>query len=192
VKIIEATDSVLPTIDECTILDHGSYGEIIVKGDVVTRAYDGNEEQNLVSKIKDGDGFWHRIGDVGYLDTQDRLWFCGRKAHRVFSRIGVLYTICCEALINNHPDVFRSALVGINTGQEYQTAVIVIELHKPLERQMEDIVIEIEKFAAAHPMLEPIEYVLVHESFPVDIRHNAKIFREELSVWAQQQVQKRL
>jgi acyl-coenzyme A synthetase/AMP-(fatty) acid ligase len=192
VKIINATDSVLPTIDQCIILEPGSCGEIIVKGDVVTRAYDGDEAQNLVSKIQDADGFWHRIGDVGYLDRQDRLWFCGRKAHRVFSRTGVLYTICCEALINNHPDVFRSALVGINSGQDYQTAVIVIELHKPLERKAEDIVTEIEKIAAAHPMLEPIEHVLIHESFPVDIRHNAKIFREKLSAWAQQQVQKRL
>ena len=191
VKIIEATDSVLPTIDECAILDPGCCGEIIVKGDVVTRAYDGNEAQNLASKIGDGDGFWHRIGDVGYLDSQNRLWFCGRKAHRVFGRTGVMYTICCEALVNKHPDVYRSALVGVDSGQEYQTAVMVIELHKPCARQQEDIVAEVEKICAAHPMLETIEHVLVHRSFPVDIRHNAKIFREKLSGWAQQQVERK-
>ncbi|NNK14590.1 MAG: peptide synthase, partial [Desulfofustis sp.] len=157
---------------------------------VVTRAYDGNHAQNLVSKVEDGDDFWHRIGDVGYLDTQDRLWFCGRKAHRVFSRNGIMYTICCEALINNHPDVFRSALVGIDSDQEYQKAIIIIELHKQSKRQVEDIVTEVKEICAAHPMLETIEHVLVHDSFPVDIRHNAKIFREKLSVWAQQQVQK--
>ncbi|MBT8344660.1 MAG: AMP-binding protein [Desulfofustis sp.] len=189
-KIIESTDTSLSTIDECSVLDPGSCGEIIVKGDVVTRAYDGNHAQNLVSKVEDGDDFWHRIGDVGYLDTQGRLWFCGRKAHRVFSRNGIMYTICCEALINNHPDVFRSALVGIDSDQEYQKAIIIIELHKQSKRQVEDIVTEVKEICAAHPMLETIEHVLVHDSFPVDIRHNAKIFREKLSVWAQQQVQK--
>ena len=188
IKIIEASDSPFSSINECTFLDPGCCGEIIVKGDVVTRAYDGNEEQNRASKIKDGDGFWHRIGDVGYLDTQDRLWFCGRKAHRVFSRRGVMYTICCEALVNNHPDVFRSALVGIDSGEKHQTAVMILELHKPIKRQVEEIVKEVVTICAAHPLLEIIEHVLVHESFPVDIRHNAKIFREKLSVWAAQQV----
>ena len=29
-----------------------------------------------------------------------------------------------------------------------------------------------------------IETILFHPSFPVDIRHNSKIFREKLAVWA--------
>ena len=188
--IIEATDSALHTIEQCTILRPWEKGEIIVKGDVVTRAYDGNEAQNLLSKIQDNDGFWHRLGDVGYLDQKGRLWFCGRKAHRVFSRTGVMYTICCEALINNHPDVFRSALVGIDSGQNHQTAVLIVELSKPVAREPGQIVDEVKQICAAHSILESIEHVLVHDSFPVDIRHNAKIFREKLAVWAQQRVQK--
>jgi acyl-CoA synthetase (AMP-forming)/AMP-acid ligase II len=189
-KIIEATDSVLRDLTDCTILGPGQIGEIIVKGDVVTSAYDGNEEQNLASKIKDEDGFWHRIGDVGYLDDVGRLWFCGRKAHRVFSRQGIMYTICCEALINCHPDVFRAALVGIGTEPGYQIPVIIVELHKPITRSQKDILAEVRDICAASDLLINIEHILVHDSFPVDIRHNAKIFREKLSVWAQTQVLK--
>jgi len=189
-KIIEATDSVLRDLKECTILGPGQIGEIIVKGDVVTSAYDGNEEQNLASKIKDEDGFWHRIGDVGYLDDVGRLWFCGRKAHRVFSRQGIMYTICCEALINCHPDVFRAALVGIATEPGYQIPVIIVELHKPITRSQKDILTEVRDICAASGLLANVEHILVHDSFPVDIRHNAKIFREKLSVWAQTQVLK--
>lgn len=191
VKIIAASDSVLEDIDKCTMLGPGKRGEIIVKGDVVTRAYDGNVSQNLASKIKDGEGFWHRIGDVGYTDTQGRLWFCGRMAHRVFSRAGAMYTICCEALINNHPEVFRSALVGIDSEDDYQTPVMIIELHKPITRNVQNIIAEIKTICADHTLLENVAHVLVHNSFPVDIRHNAKIFREKLAVWAQQQVRKR-
>ena len=189
-KIIEATDSVLRDLTDCTILGPGQIGEIIVKGDVVTSAYDGNEEQNLASKIKDEDGFWHRIGDVGYLDDVGRLWFCGRKAHRVFSRQGIMYTICCEALINCHPDVFRAALVGIATEPGYQIPVIIVELHKPITRSQKDILAEVRDICAASGLLANVEHILVHDSFPVDIRHNAKIFREKLSVWAQTQVLK--
>ena len=191
VKIIEATDSVLEDIGECTMLGPEKRGEIIVKGDVVTRAYDGNANQNLASKIKDGKKFWHRIGDVGYTDSKGRLWFCGRMAHRVFSRAGVMYTICCEALVNTHPDVFRSALVGIDSEDHYQTPVMIIEVHKPITRNVKDIITEIKTLCAEHPLLENVAQVLVHDSFPVDIRHNAKIFREKLAVWAQQQVRKR-
>lgn len=189
-KIIEATDSVLRDLTDCTILGPGQIGEIIVKGDVVTSAYDGNEEQNLASKIKDEDGFWHRIGDVGYLDDVGRLWFCGRKAHRVFSRQGIMYTICCEALINCHPDVFRAALVGIATEPGYQIPVIIVELHKPITRSQKDILAEVRDICTASGLLANVEHILVHDSFPVDIRHNAKIFREKLSVWAQTQVLK--
>ena len=189
-KIIEATDSVLRDLTDCTILGPGQIGEIIVKGDVVTSAYDGNEEQNLASKIKDEDGFWHRIGDVGYLDDVGRLWFCGRKAHRVFSRQGIMYTICCEALINCHPDVFRAALVGIGTEPGYQIPVIIVELHKPITRSQKDILAEVRDICTASGLLANVEHILVHDSFPVDIRHNAKIFREKLSVWAQTQVLK--
>ncbi len=34
------------------------------------------------------------------------------------------------------------------------------------------------------PTTRAIETILFHPSFPVDIRHNAKIFREKLAVWA--------
>ena len=33
-----------------------------------------------------------------------------------------------------------------------------------------------------------ISAILFHPAFPVDIRHNAKIFREKLAVWAEEQM----
>jgi len=38
--------------------------------------------------------------------------------------------------------------------------------------------------AASHPNTATIQEVLFHPSFPVDARHNAKIRREALAVWA--------
>ncbi len=187
-KIVEAVDHGFADITETRECAVGEIGEIIVKGDVVTRAYENNDRENRFSKIPSGEGFWHRIGDVGYMDEKQRLWFCGRKAHRVHSQTGMMYTICCEAIANNHPDVCRAALVGIGASSRSRIPVMVIELLQPGKRPDEEIISEVERLCAEHSLTRSIEHVLIHPSFPVDIRHNAKIFREKLAVWAETQI----
>ena len=44
---------------------------------------------------------------------------------------------------------------------------------------------ELRELALANPLTAGIHDFLVHPSLPVDIRHNAKIFREKLAVWAE-------
>jgi acyl-CoA synthetase (AMP-forming)/AMP-acid ligase II len=187
-KVIACSDEAFASFSACRELGPDEIGEIIVKGDVVTRAYENNRDETTFAKIPDGMGFWHRMGDVGYLDEQGRLWFCGRKAHRVRSRDGILYTICCEAVINVQPDVFRSALVGVDNDRGWEIPVIIIELEKSARKRKQEVVDEVRKLAGQHSLTKGIEHVLVHPSFPVDIRHNAKIFREKLKIWAQRQL----
>ena len=64
------------------------------------------------------------MGDVGYLDDQERFWFCGRMAHRVLTAAGPMYTIRCEAIFNQHEAIFRSALVGVGPAGEQQPVII--------------------------------------------------------------------
>ncbi|GIT64721.1 MAG: hypothetical protein Ct9H300mP23_03480 [Nitrospinota bacterium] len=58
---------------------------------------------------------------------KNRLWFYGRKNQRVITGVKTLFTIPCEAIFNQHPDVKRSALVGIGlrtktgAGNSYRT-----------------------------------------------------------------------
>ena len=43
--------------------------------------------------------------------------------------------------------------------------------------------------AVLHAHTDEIEdFILVQPSLPVDIRHNAKIFREQLALWAGRQL----
>lgn len=126
------------------------------------------------------------MGDMGYLDDRGRLWFCGRKAHRVFSPEGVMYTIPCESIFNEHPGVKRSALVGVGKEGE-QKPVLIAELKKG-GKPADKIAAELKQLAAANELTKTIETFLFHPSFPVDIRHNAKIFREKLAVWATDQL----
>ncbi len=182
IGIIRTTDGPLETWDNSLLLSDNNIGEIVVRGPVVTRAYDNNDKENHLTKIADGNEFWHRMGDMGYFDDKGRLWFCGRKGHRVITCSGVLYTICCEALFNEHPAVFRSALVGVGSPGN-QMPVIIVELHDKTTKR-EKLVAELRQIARHNELTRSIKHFFIHPDFPVDIRHNAKIFREKLAGWA--------
>ncbi len=182
IRIIDPVDGPLVTWDTARELGVGEIGEIVVQGPVVTRAYDNNDLENQNSKITDKNSFWHRMGDMGFFDEQGRLWFCGRKAHRVFSKQGVMYTIPSEAVFNEHPKVLRSALVGVGP-EKAQIPVLIVELVAKM-KVGDTFYGELRQLAKANSLTEHIDTFLVHRSFPVDIRHNAKIFREKLARWA--------
>lgn len=189
IRIIEIDDNIIDSYEDVQPVDTGVIGEIIVRGNVVTRAYENNCEETAMAKIKDGTGFWHRMGDTGYLDGQGRLWFCGRKAHRVKTISGVLYSIPCEAITNVHPDVYRSALVGVPIdNSRLEEPVLVIEPEKSFTGTRDSLLKEVRELAARSDVTHTIKKFLVHNDFPVDIRHNAKIFREKLALWAVEQI----
>jgi len=189
VRIIQVSDMPINKWHDNLLVPSGHIGEIVVKGDLVTQRYYDNPAADALGKIRDKNGFWHRMGDLGWLDVQGRLWFCGRKSHRVVMHAKTLYTVPCEAIFNNHPDVFRSALVGVGAIPE-QKPVICIELKESANESENDrIREELITLSAANPHTKDITTVLFHSAFPVDIRHNAKIFREELADWATEQLE---
>ena len=191
-RIIAITDDPIHQWDDSLELIHGEIGEIIVKGPWVTRNYFKRDEATRLAKIKDhGNAFWHRMGDVGYIDNQNRFWFCGRKSQRVRTANGTLFTIQCEGVFNTHPKVKRSALVGVGKA-ENQKPVIIIE-----PERLNDLTNDSAHNAFVKDLLEfgsrcnhtlRIKDILIHPEFPVDIRHNAKIFREKLAQWATRKV----
>jgi len=165
---------------------HGpAIGEIVVRGTVVTREYCTDAAATRLAKIPDADGgVWHRMGDVGWIDERGRLWFCGRKAHRVETEHGTLFTERCEAVFNQHPAVLRSALVGVGE-RPRQRPVACIELRPAYRRTDRDrISAQLLALARSYQITRGIETILFHPRFPVDIRHNSKIFREKLAAWA--------
>ena len=188
VKIIKISDGPLETWSDDLMVSSGEVGEITVKGSLVTSNYYNNPEADMLAKIQENGNIRHRMGDLGWVDSTGRVWFCGRKNHRVITEKGTLYTISCEAIFNNHPDVFRSALVGIGP-KDLQTPVICIELEpKSTNRNAQDIKNELLALAQTFENTKSIRHLIFHKSFPVDIRHNSKIFREELAVWAEKKI----
>lgn len=179
IRIIPIGDGPLTSLPPASPVNE--IGEITVRGPVVSKSYWRNSEADALHKIHDGDTVWHRMGDVGYLDEQGRLWFCGRKSQRVILKDQTLFTIPCEAIINTHPSVFRSALVAV-----HKRPVICIELEKPAQQiDQSQLIAELNQLKQCFAPARCISDFLVYPgSFPVDIRHNAKINREKLAMWA--------
>jgi acyl-CoA synthetase (AMP-forming)/AMP-acid ligase II len=187
VRIIGIDDGAIPRWDDRRELPIGEIGEIVVRGPVVTKRYYGRREATNLAKIQDADGsFWHRMGDVGYWDDEGRLWFCGRKAHRVQTPSGTLFTVPVEGVFNAHEDVYRTALVGVPDGRTIRP-VLCVERHPGRGADTQRLKRELGMLGAKHALTADIHTFLFHDAFPVDIRHNAKIFREKLAVWAAEQ-----
>jgi hypothetical protein len=98
-----------------------------------------------------------------------------------------MFTIPCEAVFNQHPGVYRSALVGVGTAGQ-QRPVIVVEPWpecRPRGRTARrKLIEELGELARVNPLTSDIRDFLIHRALPVDVRHNAKIAREKLASWA--------
>ena len=190
VRIIRVSDEPICVWSDDLEVAPGEIGEISVAGPMVTREYYNRPRHNALSKIvcpESEFGFRHRMGDVGYLDAEGRIWFCGRKAHRVILEDGdVLFTIPCEGVFNVHPKVYRSALVSVSRGGT-ACAALCVELEPDASMNLTELRAEMGAIAQAHAHTRTVSEFHLHSAFPVDIRHNAKIGREKLSDWAQGQ-----
>jgi acyl-CoA synthetase (AMP-forming)/AMP-acid ligase II len=184
VRIIRISDSANQRWQDSLEVKTNVIGEITVQGAAVTESYIAREEANLLSKIKHGDEIIHRMGDVGYFDKQGRLWYCGRKSHRVITNDDVLFTGQIEGIFNAHPLVYRTALVGVN-----KEPVLWIELEQNIQNaDKEKIKHELMDLAREHPQASKIKTFLFMKRFPTDVRHNSKIIREELTVIAEKRL----
>jgi acyl-CoA synthetase (AMP-forming)/AMP-acid ligase II len=157
------------------------------------RRSDTNESVYLTNECEhEGDRLdrvMHRMGDLGYRDSQGRIWFCGRKSHAVHTSAGPLYTIPCEAVFNTHPEVGRSALVGVGPpGAARPVLCVEPKDWATSKREFSRLRTELLAVGSQYPHIRHIHTILFHRSFPVDVRHNAKIFREKLAGWAARRV----
>jgi acyl-CoA synthetase (AMP-forming)/AMP-acid ligase II len=190
-RVISAVEGPIHSVNDVQALKPYEIGEIIVRGDTVSQAYFNLSAALDSGKISDGerphgDRPWHRMGDLGYLNSKGALYFCGRKVHAVRHTDGLLkFSIPTEMVFNRHPRVKRSALVDLGSGRG---AGIVIEPYSHFwpesEDQQEVFRRELLVLAAENPITQRITEIFFHRAFPVDARHNAKIYRDRLGEWA--------
>lgn len=179
IRIARTVDGPIPTMADADLLPSGEIGEILVRGDGVSPAYRGDDRANAEAKVADDGGAWHRMGDLGWLDDQDRLWFCGRVRHRVETAAGTIPAVCAEGVFNAHPAVFRAAIVGTGPAGA-QRVTLFIEL-EPGHTGSDALAAEIRAMADGTRYAGVVDAIRFHPGFPVDTRHNSKIRREDLA-----------
>ncbi|MEN5420504.1 olefin beta-lactone synthetase [Stenotrophomonas sp. TWI169] len=194
VRIIAIDDAPLADWSQVRVLATGEVGEITVAGPTATDSYFNRPQATAAAKIAEtlADGstrIVHRMGDVGYFDAQGRLWFCGRKTQRVETPHGPLYTEQVEPVFNTVQGVARTALVGVGPAGA-QVPVLCVELQRG-QSDSPALHEVLRALAGARLPEAGLQHFLVHPAFPVDIRHNAKIGREKLAVWASAELEKR-
>ena len=191
-RVVAITDDPLPTWSQVRAREdelEGTrrIGELVVTGPNVSTRYYWPAAANTTGKIVDGDTVWHRTGDLAWIDDAGRIWFCGRKSQRVSTSAGLLFTVQIEQIFNAVPGVARTALVGVGAPGAQQP-VLCVEPDPGADRT--DVLKGLRARGAEYPLTEPITEFLCHPQFPVDIRHNAKIGREQLARWAEAQLRK--
>jgi acyl-CoA synthetase (AMP-forming)/AMP-acid ligase II len=195
VRIIAIDDAAIGEWNDALRVKPGQVGEITVAGPTATDSYFNRDAATALAKIRETrDGavrIVHRMGDLGYFDGDGRLWFCGRKSQRVV--LDDMTTLCTEQvepIFNQHPDVGRSALVGVGP-RSMQAPVLCVELKPGIGRdQHARIAAELQHLGDGFVHTAKVMHFLFHPRFPVDIRHNAKIGREALAAWAQAQLRR--
>ncbi len=179
-----------------TSLDTGSTGEILVRAAWVSDGYDGLWATQRAARP--GDGSWHRSGDVGHLDPDGRLWVEGRTVHVVDTVDGPVTPVPVERQVERALGVRRAAAVGVGPAGCQQLVVVLEDPQAgdgPVDAELADrvrdvVAVSVVSVRSFLPVVSvsvvsvPVAAVLTRSSFPVDIRHNAKIDRTALAAWA--------
>ncbi|MBI2520254.1 MAG: AMP-binding protein [Bdellovibrio sp.] len=184
IAIIPITDEVFTQAQELPTLLPGEPGEICVKGPVATSEYLFQSEETELSRVHTAHGFWHRMGDLGYLDKNGFLWFMGRKKHRLDACGALISTETVEATYNDHPEVQRCALIWARNPKGERVPTLAIERtdgKKLCRKDAQKFEKHLFEFSARNPQARQVSHFVYVKKMPVDVRHNIKIDRQKLS-----------
>lgn len=118
---------VKPNTDE--ELPFGEDGEILISGPSVMKGYLDDEKETKLILRKHKDGLtWMYTGDLGYMDKDGFIYFKQRLKRMIISSGYCLYPQYIENIIDSHPKVLMSCVIGIDHPYKIQVAKAFIVL----------------------------------------------------------------
>ena len=98
-------------------------GEILVRGENVTRGYFG-AEQEAARAFEDG---WFHTGDVGEISADGQMYIRGRKKEMIVTPEGLnVFPEDVERALNHLPGIRDSAVVGVRIGSEERVHAVLM------------------------------------------------------------------
>ncbi|PIV19949.1 MAG: AMP-dependent synthetase [Deltaproteobacteria bacterium CG03_land_8_20_14_0_80_45_14] len=125
--------------------DEKEVGEIIVKGDSVTKGYWKLPEETKKS-IKDG---WLYTGDMAVIDEEGYVTIVDRKKDMILTGGENVYSTEVENVLYMHPAILECAVIGI-PDPKWGEAVKGIVVLKPSQRATEQEIIQFCKEKITH------------------------------------------
>jgi len=148
-------------------VDNGQVGEIVVSGQHVLKSYLGGRGDSD-NKFKVDDATWHRTGDLGYFDDQQRLWLLGRCNAKIIASNDkpAIYPFAIETAALQYEEVQRAALCQVN----HRTLLAIDS-----KNSIKQLCLLLAELKSQFQIDE-----LIKLKIPLDKRHNAKVDYPEL------------
>jgi fatty-acyl-CoA synthase len=112
-------------------------GEIVVKGDIVTKGY-WNRPEETAKALKDG---WLYTGDMAVIDKEGYVNIVDRKKDMIITGGENVYSVEVENVLYTHPCVLEAAVIGV-PDPKWGEAVKAVVVLKPGETATEEEIIQ--------------------------------------------------
>ncbi len=145
VAVVKVYDDRLADPNDLAARDGSEVGEVIVRSVKSGYAYVNNNEEQA-ARFHDG---WLYIGDLATWDEDGYVTIVGRKDDMIISGGENVHPTQVEAILNEHPGVSDSAVVGLRDERwgELVVAYVVAGGGVPLDAA------ELDRHTREHPML---------------------------------------
>ena len=119
-------------------VSYGQDGEICISGPTVMMGYLNNLEETIQTlQIHEDGRTWLHTGDIGSMDKDGYIYFKQRVKRIIISNGYNLYPTHIESIINSHPYVFTSVVIGIPHPRKVQVAKAFIVLNDGIKPSKE-------------------------------------------------------
>jgi len=144
VAVVRVYDDRLADPDDTVARDGSETGEVIMRSLKSGYAYVNNDKEQA-AKFRDG---WLYSGDLATWDAQEYVTIVGRKDDMIISGGENVHPVQVEEILNEHPLVTDSIVVGLPDERWGQLVVAYV-----VPTTTELTAAELDKHTKAHPML---------------------------------------
>ena len=126
-------------------LPYGEEGEICLTGPSMMLGYIGHEEENRETMQTHADGHvWLHTGDLGRMDSEGFIYFSQRMKRMIVTSGYNVYPSQLENIIEGHPAVQRSCVIGVKDPLKMQRvkAFVVLKDNCPKDDEMKQSIMK--------------------------------------------------
>lgn len=146
----------------CDELPYGEEGEICLTGPSMMLGYIGHEEENKETMRPHADGHvWLHTGDLGKMDDEGFVYFRQRIKRMIVTSGYNVYPSQLENIIEGHPAVQRSCVIGVKDPlkmQRVKAFIVLKDGYRPDEAMKEDLMKHCKAHIAKYALPSEIEF----------------------------------